>query len=189
MEELNKLKPHGELTVMIALKLSGDWGERGYKVLYDHGPSNENVGEIVSWFGNQYGQGARLSQIDIAIVEKSSDKAFVLIEIEDTNDRPKTFLGDALCVLMGEHIRFGGKYDLSVDEHTTLIILGKSEVSHEKHNEKRNKYLREKVMKIKSSLSTGNSVIGNVVIESFSDEKGLAALMPSILDRVINGAM
>jgi len=62
-------------------------------------------------------------------------------------------------------------------------MLGKSKVSYEKHNEQRNSYLREKVMKIKSSLSTGNSVIGNVVIESFSGEEGLGAQLTSALDQ------
>jgi hypothetical protein len=172
---MNK-KPHGQLTAETALHLSQYLVNRGYDVLFDHSDSsNENVGRIVSWFGDHYVREAELSQIDIAIVEKSSDKAFVLIEIEETNDKPKALLGDALCVLMGEHICFGGKYEISVDERTTLIILGKSEIAHEK----RNRHLREKVMEIKSGLSTVNSVIGNVVIETFSDEKGLDALLSS----------
>jgi hypothetical protein len=180
------LKSDGELTAKMALKLSEYWEERGYKVLFDHGDSlHKNVGTIVSWFGEQYGREAELSQIDIAIVEKSPYKAFALIEIEETNDSPKTFLGDALCILMGEHICFGGKYPILVDERTALIVLGKSEVSHEK----RNIDLRKEVMEIKSRLSTGNSVIGNVEIKSFSDEEGLDALMRSILDRAFKGEL
>ena len=188
-KELNNLKSpgksHGALTTKIARKIALDWEERGYKVLYDHDPSNENVGKIVSWFGEQYGRGTQLSHIDIAIVEKSSNKVFALIEIEDTADRPKTFIGDVFSILMGEHIGFSGKYQLSVNEDTTLIVLGKSKVSHEK----RNRYLREKVMESKAGLSTGNSVIGNVVIETFADENELFVLMPYLLERVFRGGV
>ncbi len=179
------MKAHGELTAKIARQISKDWNERGYDVLYDHGSSDENVGKIVSWFGSTYNREAELGQLDIAIVEKSSDKATALIEIEETNDRPKTFLGDLFGVLLGDHICFGGKRSLSVDADTTLIVLGKSKVSHEK----RNRYLREKVIKVKSSLSKGNSVIRKVVIETFSDEEKLSALLPSMLDRAFKGEL
>jgi hypothetical protein len=179
------MKSHGELTANTAQKITRDWEKRGYKVLHDHGPSNENVGRIVSWIGKEYGRGAQLSQIDIAIVEKKSEKAFVLIEIEEKNDRPKNFLGNFFGILLGDHISFGGKYTITVDKQTTLLVIGKSKASHEK----RNKYLCEKVMKIKSGLSTGNSAIGNVVIETFSDEDGLDQLLSSVLDRTFKGAL
>lgn len=181
------LRLHGQLTAKIAQNITPYWTRMGYDVLSDHGPSSENVGKIVSWYGDKdkCERETELSQLDIAIIKRNPNKAIALIEIEETNDKPKALLGDALCVLMGDHIRFGGKYEISVDEHTTLIILGKSKVAHEK----RNKYVCEKVMEIKSRLSTVNSVIGNVVIETFSDEKELSALMPSVLDRAFKGEL
>ena len=48
-------------------------------------------------------------------------------------------------------------------------------------HKKRNEYLRGQGMKIKSSLSTANSAIGNIVVDTFADEKGLYALLSSAL--------
>jgi hypothetical protein len=178
-------KSRGQLTAKMARKISQDWKERGYDVLYDHDPSSENVGKVVSWFGNNtekdYKNETRLSNVDIAIVKQNSNDVIFLIEIEETNDKPKTFLGDAFGVLFGEHIRFRRERELSVGENTALIILGKSKASHEK----RNRYLCEKVLKVKSSLSTANSAIGKVFIETFSDEEKLA----SVLDKAFKGEL
>jgi hypothetical protein len=58
---------------------------------------------------DKYGWKAELSQLDIAIVEKNSDKVLALIEIEETNDNPKTFMGDLFGVFLGDHIRFQGE--------------------------------------------------------------------------------
>ena len=174
----------GQLTAKMARKISAYWEEHGYSVLYDHDPSSENVRKIVSSFGEQpYGRRTQLSHVDIAIVEKSSDRVFALIEIEETTDKPKTFLGDVFGVLMGDHISFGKKRPLAVDEHTSLFVFVKTKVS----RQERNKYLVEKVMDIKSALSTGNSVIGWVDIKTFRDEKGLSVLLPFVLDRALIG--
>ena len=176
-------KSHGKMTVKAAETLFGYYEAKGYAVLYDHDSSKENVGKIVSWFGDKYSRESELSQLDIAIIEEGSDKAFALIEIEETNDTPKTFMGDVFGVLLGDHISFRGERKLLVGEYTRLIVLGKSKVMHKKRNE----YLREQGMKIKSSLSTGNSVIGNIVIDTFADEKGLYALLSSVLDNAFKG--
>jgi hypothetical protein len=52
---------------------------------------------------------------------------------------------------------------------------------------KRNESLREQGMQIKSNLSTANSTIGNIVIDSFADEKGLYTLLSSVLDGALKG--
>jgi hypothetical protein len=179
----------GEFTAKIGDILSRDdvLKSRGFDVLFDHGDSsNTNVGNIVSWYGSEYVREAELSLIDIAIIDRNANnKAIALVEIEETNDRPKTFLGDVFGVLMGDHICFGGKLPILVDEDTTLIVLGKSEASHEN----RNNHICEKVLKIKSGLSTGNSIIVNVFIESFSKETGVDTLERSILDKAFKGEL
>lgn len=175
-------KSHGQITVKAAATLLGYY-EKRYDVFYDHDSTKVIVGKIVSWFGDKYNRESELSQLDIAIIEKGSDKALALIEIEETNDTPKTFMGDVLGVLLGDHISFRGERKFSVGEYTTLIVLGKSKVMHKKRNE----YLREQGMKIKSSLSTANSAIGNIVIDTFADEKGLYALLSSVLDSAFKG--
>jgi hypothetical protein len=181
------MKAHGELTAWIASKISDDWKKRGYDVLYDHGAkSNDaNVGKIVSWFGDKYVREAELSQLDIAIVKENSGEVFALIEIEETADRPKTFLGNVFGMLMGEHIMFCGKRELIVDKDTTLIIIGQGKVRHQE----RNRYLQDEAMKVKQHLSTANSVVGKIVIDIFTDEDGLSALLPSVLDGAFKGEL
>ena len=183
----NKRKAHGKLTAWIADKISEDWKKHGYVVLYDHGEKSEdaNVGKIISWFGDQYNREAELSQLDIAIVKKNSDDIFALIEIEETSDKPKTFLGDVFGVLMGEHIKFGGKRCLTVNKDTILIVIGQSKVRHEQ----RNRHLQDEAMKVKSNLSTANAVVGQIVIDTFADEEELSALLPSVPDKAFEGEL
>jgi hypothetical protein len=178
-------KSHGQMTVKAAEMLVGYYEAKGYRVFYDHDSTKDNVGKIASWFGDTYNRESELSQLDIAVVEKGSGKALALIEIEDTNDTPKTFMGDLFGVFLGDHISFRGELDILVGEYTTLIVLGKSKVMHKKRNE----YLHEKGMKVKSSLSTANSVIGNIVIDTFADEKGLYTLLSSILEIALKGEL
>src|SRR5271157_4911215 len=102
-------KSRGQITVKVAETLCGYYESKGYDVLYDHDSTKENVGKIVSWFGDKYGRESELSQLDIAIIEKGSDKALALIEIEETNDTPKTFTGDLFGVLLGDYISFRGE--------------------------------------------------------------------------------
>jgi len=159
------VKSRGQLTAEIADHLFQDLKERGYDVLYDHGDSsNENVGEIVSWYGNakECSRETELSQLDIAIVERSSNKAIALIEIEETSNSPKTLLGEVFCILMGNHISFRGK-PLQVDSGTTLIVMSKSSVS----SPERITFLNRKVEIMRSALDTANALIGEVVIETF----------------------
>ncbi len=169
----------GELTAEIGKGLKFE----EYDVYYDHGAAGDHVGRIVSTIEEKYLRRDELSQMDIAIVGKDSGKALVLIEIEETNDRPKALLGDAFGVLVGDYIFFHRKQKITVNKHTTLIVLGKSKIS----DDKRNKVLRKKIMKVKSKLSTNNSKIGNVVIKSFTDEKELSTLLLSEIDKAIKG--
>ena len=72
-----------------------------------------------------------------------------------------------------------------VGEWTTLVVLGKSKISHDKRIE----HIRDNVEKYKSALSTANSKIGKIVIETFSDENELSELLPSALDRAFRGEL
>lgn len=56
---------------------------------------------------------------------------------------------------------------------TMLIVLGQSQVRHEG----RNQYMEDQAMKMKSHPSTGNGVLGKIVIDTFADEQELAARM------------
>ena len=98
-------KSHGELTAEIGQSLNFD----NYEVLFDHGISGENIGKIVSYFGDKNQRGTQLSYLDIALVKKSSNKVVALIEIEEKANRPKTIIADIFGFLMGEKLTFHGK--------------------------------------------------------------------------------
>jgi hypothetical protein len=170
------MSKHGELTAEIGKNLKLE----GYDVFYDHGEPGPSVGKIVSSLDKAPAMGEELSQLDIAIIKKTTNKAVALIEIEETTDTPKTFLGDIFGILMGKSISFkGNSSGWKIGNWTTLIIIGNG-----KNHEKRNEHLREMALKAKSTLGTENSQIGSIVIKTFSDGEKLPALLLSVLDRV-----
>ena len=169
---------HGQLTAEIAQSLKFE----GFDVFYDHDIAGENVGKIVSAIKKEYHREDEFSQLDIAIVDKGSHVATALVEIEETNDRPKAILGDIFGVLYGKHILFKGT-PLKIGKFTTLIVAGMSQADHEK----RNKYLLKRIKKIKAVLGTKNSRIGRVMIKTYADEKELSVELPALLERVVKG--
>ena len=174
---------HGELTAAIGAKLTFD----RYNVIYDHGTSSENVGKIVSALKKEYGRDDELSQLDIAVVEQDSDNAVLLVEIEETSDRPKTFLGDIFGILFGNHIcyRKDELKEIIVGDFTTLLVAGISKAEHPE----RNQHIEDYANKIKFSLRTQNSNIGKVVIKTYRDEQDMLAKLPTMLEKIVNGEM
>jgi hypothetical protein len=59
----------------------------------------------------------------MAVVETETDRALVLVEIEETSSTPKVILGDLFGTLMGDHVTFQGKRELKAGDHTSFIIL------------------------------------------------------------------
>jgi hypothetical protein len=181
------VKNHGRLTAETGKHLQDYLKDKGYDVLYDHGDlSNKNVGTIISWYGDgkRPERETELSQLDLAIVELSSNKVMALIEIEETNDRPKTYLGDVFCALVGDQINFREK-SLLIGRWTTLMIVGFSKEPHVK----RNQHILAKVERIKAALGSKNSSIGKVIIKTFTDEAKLPALLLYELDKVFKGGL
>jgi hypothetical protein len=166
----------GKFTAKIARGLKYE----GFDVYYDHDVPSENVGKIVSATSEEFGRSDELSQLDIAIVEKESKNAAVLVEIEETHDRPKNLLGDIFGVLLGNHVSFKGK-KLNVGSFTTLILAGVSKTDHGTRND----HIQEKVQNI--SISTENAEIGNILIKSYKDKDELIAELPSLLDKIVKG--
>lgn len=160
------VKLRGQLTAEIGKNLNLE----GYDIFYDHGERSPTVGKIVSSIHEAPAMGEELSQLDIAIIEKITHKAIALIEIEESTDTPKTFLGDIFGILMGNSISFNksNSHALKIGNWTTLIVIGKG-----KEHEKRNKYIIDMALKAKSAFGTENSKIGNIVIDAFSEKKPL----------------
>jgi hypothetical protein len=166
---------HGELTTHLAEILTQEFDQYGIDVLYDHGQQTSHpneVGEIASWFGESYNAETRLALLDIALVERATNKAIALIEIEETTDKPKVLIGDILAILLGDGIKFRGERILTIESWTTLIILG-----HYSHvpNWKRVHHLEKHANYLKSSMTTGNAHIGEIVFDLFDDSADLKA--------------
>jgi hypothetical protein len=176
------MTPHGDLTAKLAGKISPYWNGRGYDVFYDHGSSSKNVGKIVSTINKEYHNGDELSQLDIAIVKQDSNQIAILVEIEETTDKPKTFLGDIFGVLFGEYIFFK-RNELVVGGSTTLVVLGVNITDHEA----RNKYIQNQVNKVKASLGTRNAGIGKVKVMSYKDGETLIEQLPLLLEKAAQG--
>ena len=172
------LRLHGQLTAKVAQNITPDLTKMGCDVLYDHGSSSENVGKIVSWFGDELNREAQLSFLDMAVVEHNSQKVFVLVEIEETTDKPKTLLADVFGTLMGDHITFREKRKLRVGDWTILIVMGKSDVLHRE----RNSFLRRTANSIRPALGTANASIKEVVIETFPNESELERMLKEQID-------
>ncbi len=171
----------GVLTTRLAAWLRSAYECKGFRILSDHGKKSADVGNIVSSMGKP-GFGSELSQLDIAIVEPANPlRAIVLIEIEETNDKPKTLLGDAFATLIGDHVSFRGDC-LEIGERTTLLVLAHATEDHTKRNE----FLRDGIEAARPGLRTGNKNIGKIFIESFADEKQLKERALARIDEAIS---
>ena len=123
------------------------------------------------------------------VVEKATGRVVVLIEIEETTDTPKTFLGDIFGLLMGRSITFRGKSnigkssDRKIGNWTTLIILGKGSGC-----ESRNEWIRALALKAKSVLDTENSSIGDIVIMDYEEKPSWKMLLEEQIEKCIKSA-
>src|SRR5690349_15243358 len=126
---------HGVLTVQVAQTLQKEFDKRGFDVLHDHGQKDfeleDTPGKLRSWFGSDLTRETALADLDLAIVSRETDKAYALIEIEETTHKPKVILGDIFATLLGSGIAFNGKH-LGIGSWTTLIVLVRNiHASHE----------------------------------------------------------
>jgi hypothetical protein len=179
---------HGKLTSQVAVALAQELASMGFEVLFDHASRGtvppQNLGKIGSWFGPEYQSFAQLGFLDIAVVSKKSEKAIVLVEIEETTDQPKVLLGDLFATLLGDGIKFQGKRDLLVGPWTTLILFGRSKLQ---SHQVRADFLSEQATLIKATLSTPNASIGQIVIDLFRDDSDLLDKLRRQIEISING--
>jgi hypothetical protein len=111
----------------------------------------------------------------------NKNKVIALIEIEETTDTPKTLIGDVFTTLMGNSVHLPGRNKIAeVGKWTTLIVLGKGA----RHDE-RIKQINKIVNIAKLDFGTGNSKIGNVVIESFPNNERLEKILVEHIDEAI----
>jgi len=155
---------------------------KGYVVYHDHGPSGENVGNITSWCGHGAApsRDTALSQLDIAIIELSSQRAIVLVEIEESNGPPKALIGDVFGTLMGDHVTFRND-DLNVGDWTNLIVLGVEGHPHPDRNE----FIVRNIKSCQASLNSANRWIREVMIVTVEDEEKLESRLASLVRQIL----
>jgi hypothetical protein len=171
---------HGMLTAFAAAGLAQELAGEGYDVLYDHGgkAGHTNVGRVTVWYGDKPTTYTRLAFVDIAVAPTASERVACLVEIEETTDKPKLVLGDALATLTGDGIAFG-KRPLHAGPWTTLVILVRGEM------QPRLDYLAQQIETLRVHLTTGNAGIGRLVVEGFRNQ----AELEERLRRHVSGAI
>jgi hypothetical protein len=161
----------GALTVQAAHKLQDQFNAQGFDILYDHGKKGidppTKLGKIRSWFGDSYQSETILADLDIAVVSNNKERVYALIEIEGTANKPKVILGDVITALLGNGIKFQGKRDLRIGKWTTLIVM-----AHDANQNYLNRilYLTKQSNFLRENLLTPNASIGQVIIDTFSDD-------------------
>lgn len=108
-----------------------------------------------------------------------------LIEIEETTDKPKVLLGDALATLLGSQVAFQGKQHWQVGSWTTLIVLAKRETAASKE---RIDFLQAQVTQLKIQLTTPNANVGRVIMAGYVDEAELANILHTEIQAAIRHA-
>lgn len=173
----------GQLTADMAMYLRRQLRDKGYPcdVYHDHGKDGDGFrGKIVSSINREYARGDELSQLDIAIVKQGTSEVWVLIEIEETNDKPKTLLSDVFGTLTGNFISLPQLGRADIGNYTTLIVLGKG-----RNHELRNQHIREAALSTRSALGAGNSQIGNIIVESFTTAENLKKILWDEVQKVL----
>lgn len=178
------MKQPGDLTAAVARQLSELLEGHGVEVLFDHGDSSIDdqlhLGQIASWFGEEYRAQARLALIDIAFVRAGSDEVLLMAEVEETSADPKVILGDAFGTLLGDHLIFKGKRGLIIGSFTSLIIMINRESS---GADLRIQYLEDQINRIKDNVESGNAILGKVAVRAYSDEDELRSVLYSYLKK------
>lgn len=164
---------HGAMTVRMAQALLAELDSQEFEVLYDHGEKGNDppnsLGRLFSSF-DRYGRYTALGGLDIALVRRSTNQVIILVEIEESNYRPKVLLGQIFGTLLGSRISFQGKRHWTVGPWTTLIVLAKNS---NRAGHERMVFIEEQANKIKTHLDTPNASIGRIVLGEFADENEL----------------
>jgi hypothetical protein len=174
-------KKHGEITIAIAGELdrSNDLAKLGYSVVYDHGKGGEkDVGVTSAWLGDKAKMDNRLSEIDIVIVERITNKAILLIEIEESGDNPKKIIGDAMAILLADGISSTIQLGLQIGAWTTLVVLGKGEGE---NHEKRIRSIEDRISELASSEGFNKMKIGTIKLMLFQTPDDLKKTIMDLL--------
>lgn len=175
----------GAWTAQAASTLSMKFDSQGLDVLCAHRgrrvgndeSSHVRLGQIISWIGRDFTPSSRLTFPDIAMVDRTSKKIVLLIEVEESKASPKLVIADLLTTLLGDRITFGRnhKEDLKIGPWTTFSLLAKS--TGRGSGRQQLKILEGRLSEVGKCLSTPNATVGRIIIETYRDESELGTIL------------
>jgi hypothetical protein len=171
----------GQSTSAVGKSISVELNKMGYDLYYDHKKEGGFTGTIALSVKNESGGEEAIGHLDMAVVERNSNKAIALIEIEETTDNPKKLIGDIFAVLMGDSIYPPKRDKVKIGKWTTLIILSK-DAGHGGRNE----LIAKMALGAKSSFERENSKIGDIVVKSFSEKNPLKDILMEKIKKAIS---
>ncbi len=162
-------------TLPVALYLADYYRDSPHQLFYDHGGALSQ--RIYAWFGTAYtapNAAQHLAWVDIVVAEVTSGKVYQIIEIEDSNAKPKTIIADLMAVLLGDGLAFGGRTDWQIGQWTTLTVCAyvKDSTAQTKF-QPRLAHLQQHITSVQTGLKTRNAAIGRIVVETFKDHAEL----------------
>lgn len=120
--------------------------------------------------GLEFKSYSRLAFPDIAVVNRTSKKVILLAEVEESKAPPKLVFADFLATLLGDQITFGPnqKEELKIGPWTTFSVLTKSTGTGS--GDEQLQLLVGKLNEVRKRLSTPNSLVGQLSIETYRNE-------------------
>lgn len=114
-----------EIAEQLQERLSADPDRfAGVKVYYDHGDSRKaQVCQPTSYMGRRYGADASLSGIDIVLVK--GNRVFLVVEVEESEVRPKTVLGDVFGAILADRVRINNR-PYFLDDAVVIVAVAVS---------------------------------------------------------------
>jgi hypothetical protein len=172
---------HGAQTARAAYELSAKIDSMGFDVLCAHRDrrvgkdeaSRVRFGQTVCWMGSEFRSSSRLAFPDIAVVDRISKRAVLIVEVEENKAQPKLVIADLFALLLGDHVTFGPGHreELKIGSWSTYSILAQS--TGNGSGKQQLQWLAARLNEAKNRISTPNASIGHIYIETYQDEKEL----------------
>lgn len=124
----------------------------GIKVYFDHGPAGNRrvTPKLRSTEQNSKSRHQSLAWVDIGIVDQTSKKALMLIEIEERPAAPKVVLGDLCNIFFADRVQVGGE-DFDITDVRLILAL-----THNDQHADRNKAIIDSIQNVISPAHRKN---------------------------------
>jgi hypothetical protein len=94
-------------------------GRKDLEIFFDHGIKNESK-RPVPYFGS-YGTSTSLAFVDIAVINKDTNRVLVLCEVEEEGANPKRIIGDCFNIFLSDSVWIGKR---PYDHKGAYFVLG-----------------------------------------------------------------